>query len=220
MAWPNELVLDDVILNLLSNSPPTTLNCSCLTNITVTCPAVVPDFCAMFASCFGTNYMPGSCTQNFPPGMQFSVGTYPLTVQVMDLQSNVYNCTISFIVQAQTPPPPLMVSCPTNKTVECGSGWSFDTPIILSSCCGVTVTSSDTVLSGNGCSEVIQRTWQIMDGCGNTASCSQKVTTVDTTPPGRACGMNLVPNPSFERYTNCPNSISHFRLRLAVVHAD
>ena len=60
--------------------------------------------------------------------MQFGVGTYPLTLQVMDLQSNVYNCTISFVVLAQVPAPPLTVVCPTNKTVECGSGWSFDSP--------------------------------------------------------------------------------------------
>jgi hypothetical protein len=51
----DELVLDDVILNLLSNSP-TALDCSCVTNLTVTCPGVVPDLCVMFAPCFGTNY--------------------------------------------------------------------------------------------------------------------------------------------------------------------
>lgn len=205
----DELVLDDVILNLFTNSP-TPLDCNCVTNITVTCPAVVPDLCALFAPCFGTNMMPGSCTQNFPPGMQFPAGNYVLNLAVQDWQSNYISCPVQFTVLPPVPEPPLTVICPTNKTVECGSGWSFDSPVILSSCCGVTIAYSDAVLSQTLCSEVIQRTFTITDGCGNQTTCSQKVTTVDTTPPGRACGQNLVPNPSFERYTNCPSSISLF----------
>ena len=208
-GFSDELVLDDVILNLLTNAP-TPLDCNCVTNLTVTCPGVVPDLCALFAPCFGTNMMPGSCIQNFPPGMQFPVGTYLINLTVQDMQSNYFSCGVPFTVLPQVPTPPLTVVCPTNKTVECNSQWSFDPPIILSSCCGVTILSSDAVLSQTACSEVIERTWQITDGCGNTNTCTQKVTTVDTTPPGRQCGVNLVPNPSFERYTNCPNSISYF----------
>lgn len=205
----DELVLDDVILNQLANTNAP-LDCNCITNITVTCPGVVPDLCAMFSGCFTTNIMPGSCTQSFPPGMTFGAGNYSISLTVQDLQSNYFSCPVQFTVLPQVPAPPLTVVCPTNKTVECGSGWSFDSPIILSSCCGVTVMSSDAILSGNSCSEVIQRTWQIIDGCGNTTTCTQKVTTVDTTPPGPQCGVNLVPNPSFERYTNCPGTISLF----------
>lgn len=205
----DELVLDDVILNLVSNSP-VALDCNCITNITVTCPGVVPDLCALFSPCFGTNMMPGSCIQNFPPGYQFSAGTYTLNLIVQDLQSNNVNCSVQFTVLPPAIPPPLTVVCPTNKTVECGTGWSFDSPVILSSCCGATVTYLDTTLTQAVCSSVFQRTFTIMDGCGNQATCTQVVTTVDTTPPGRQCGMNLVPNPSFERYTNCSSMISQF----------
>ncbi len=205
----DELVLDDVILNALTNSS-SGLDCNCFTNLTLTCPANVPDFCALAANCFGTNMIPGSCTQNFPPGMPLTAGSYPIFVQVLDLQSNAFNCIVNVTVQPPVPAPPLTVVCPTNKTVECGGGWSFDSPVILSSCCGVTVTSSDVTLSQSSCGEVIERTWLITDGCGNSTTCTQKVTTVDTTPPGRACGVNMVPNPSFERYTNCPSMISQF----------
>lgn len=142
--------------------------------------------------------------------MTFGVGSYSINLTVQDLQSNYVSCAVQLTVLPQVPTPPLTVVCPTNKTVECGSGWSFDSPVILSSCCGVTVMSSDNVLSQNGCSEVIERTFTITDGCGNQTTCTQKVTTVDTTPPGRQCGANLVPNPSFERYTNCPGTISMF----------
>ena len=190
------------------------VDCNCLTNLPglqVTCPGNVPDLCALAVNCFNTNYMPGSCTQNFPPGMQFAAGTYPLTLQVMDLQSNVYNCTVSFVVNPVMPPPGLTVTCPTNsKTVECGSGWTFDPPVIVSSCCGFSMPATDTVISNSPCSQVITRNWQITDGCGNQKTCSQTVTVVDTTPPGLQCSQNLVPNWNFESYTNCPDSISRF----------
>jgi len=205
----DELVLDDVFLNLVSNTP-VPLDCNCLTNITVTCPATVPDLCAQFAHCFGTNMLPGSCTQNFPPGMQFPVGTYLLTLQVLDMQSNAYSCNVSFTVYPPVPTTNLTVICPTNKTVECGPGWTFDPPVVLSSCCWATVTVTTNYSTGS-CPTIWTRAWQIMDGCGNVQTCQQKVTEVDTTPPATQCsGANLVPNGNFESYTNCPSAISQF----------
>ena len=172
----------------------------------MTCPGFVPDLCALAVNCFNTNYMPGSCIQGFPPGMQFVAGSYVINLQVMDLQSNVYNCAVPFVVNPVVPPPGLTVVCPTNsKTVECGSGWTFDPPIIVSSCCGASMPATDIVISNAPCSQVITRNWQITDGCGNQKTCSQTVTIIDTTPPGLQCGQNLVPNWDFESYTNCPD---------------
>ena len=78
---------------------------------------------------------------------------------------------------------PLLVSCPTNKTVQCGSTWTFDQPS-ASSCCGgkVFINTISTVTNGT-CPKYITNTWRIQDSCGNTNSCSQVVTVVDTTPP-------------------------------------
>ncbi|PWU12949.1 MAG: hypothetical protein C5B50_20390 [Verrucomicrobia bacterium] len=213
----DELVLDDVILNLLTNGPPQPLDYTCLTNLpnwTVMCPGYVPDMCALAlaSGCFSTNLLPGSCTQGLAPGQQFGVGTYPLSIQMQDLQSNVFNYSVNFTVLPPSPMTNLNVVCPTNKTVECGTDWSFDSPLIQSACCGVNITSSDSVISNTGCSQVIVRTWNILDGCGNAKTCSQTVTTQDTTPPGTQCGQNLVPNHSFEQFTNCPSSISMFDL--------
>lgn len=193
--------------------PPVDYNC--LTNqpgLSMTCPGYVPDLCALAANCASTNYLPGSCTQGFPPGMPLVAGNYSLSLQVMDLQSNVFNYAVPFNVLPQVPPPGLSVTCPMDKTVECGSGWSFDAPVVLTSCCGVNITTSDNVISNGVCSQIITRTWQILDGCGNVKVCNQTVTTVDTTPPGGQCGANLVPNGSFERFTNCPNANSLFDL--------
>ncbi len=211
----DEIVLDDVILNLLTNAPPPPLNLSCLTNqpgLSMTCPGYMPDLCALAQNCFSSNYIPGSCIQGIPPGAPLSVGSYTNNFQVMDLQSNIYNFAVPIVVLPPLQVTNLNVVCPTNKTVECGSDWSFDSPVVLSACCGVSITSSDTVISNGICSEVIVRTWNIIDGCGNAKTCSQTVTTQDTTPPDRQCGQNLVPNHSFEQFTNCPNSISMFDL--------
>ncbi|MCU0770800.1 MAG: HYR domain-containing protein [Verrucomicrobia bacterium] len=209
-GFADELVLDDIILNKISG-PEDPLLCGCLTNITVTCPAVLPDLCALATNCFTTNMLPGSCTQNLPPGMPVSVGTYVLNLQVLDLQSNAFSCPVTFTVVPPSNAPPLTVLCSTNKTVECGSEWDFDPPVVTSFCCGLTITPNDIVVSNSPCSQSLTRTWLITDGCGNTTSCSQEVTLVDTTPPGTQCdGQNLVPNGGFERYTNCPSSISQF----------
>jgi hypothetical protein len=190
------------------------VDCNCVINlpaITVTCPAVVPDLCVIATNCFGTNLLPGSCLQNPPPGMPVSVGTNMVSLVVSDTLGNPFFCLVPFVVRPPDPAPPLTLACPTNKTVECGSQWFFDTPQVLSSCCGAQMTWLDFAVTNGPCSVSYTRTWQFLDACGNAQTCSQTVTTVDTTPPGGPCHpINLVPNGSFEFATNCANAISLF----------
>jgi hypothetical protein len=88
-------------------------------------------------------------------------------------------------------PSPLLITCSTNKTVQCGSAWSFDNPSASGGCCDTnTITVTGTITNGAACSLVITRTWQVTDCCSNTASCSQTVTVVDTTPPVITCATN------------------------------
>ena len=77
------------------------------------------------------------------------------------------------------------VICPTNKTVECGSAWTFDEPTVIGPCGGTNanITVLTIVTNGTGCSQTITCTWQVSDTCGGSAQCSQTVTVVDTTPP-------------------------------------
>ena len=86
----------------------------------------------------------------------------------------------------------ITVICPTNKTVQCGTTWNFDSPS-ASSCCGsnVTITTNGTVTIGT-CPQFITRTWLLTDACGNSNTCSQTVTNVDTTPPVITCPTNTV----------------------------
>ncbi|MCX6873871.1 MAG: HYR domain-containing protein [Verrucomicrobia bacterium] len=83
----------------------------------------------------------------------------------------------------------VVICCgPTDKTVECGTAWTFDTPTASDACSGATlpVVLVSTVTTGT-CPEVITRTWRATDSRGNSSTCSQTVTVVDTTPPVLTC---------------------------------
>ena len=85
--------------------------------------------------------------------------------------------------------------CATNKIVDCGLPWSFDTPTATDICSGTSVrlTVFSTVTNGV-CPQVITRTWQAIDECGHSAECCQSVTVVDTTPPVLAGCQNVSTN--------------------------
>ena len=77
--------------------------------------------------------------------------------------------------------------CATNKTVERGQSWTFDTPTAWDLCCGTNVTlwlaSSNLVASTPPCREVWQGVWWAVDCSTNISTCTQTVTVADTTPP-------------------------------------
>jgi hypothetical protein len=99
--------------------------------------------------------------------------------------------TFSFKISGPTNCQPPGLTC-TNKTVECGSAWTFDLPTLSDHCCGtnVTVTVLNTTtnfLPGPGCPVQLTRTWLVTDCIGLTNSCSQAVTMLDRTPPTITC---------------------------------
>lgn len=79
----------------------------------------------------------------------------------------------------------LIVTCATNKTVECGSAWNFDSPMPTDSCGGLPVTINilSTITNSMSCGYTATRTWEILDACSNRTTCIQSVMAVDTTPP-------------------------------------
>ena len=81
--------------------------------------------------------------------------------------------------------PTPILGYPTNKTVECGSGWTFDRPVATGPCGGtnVQIISVTTVTNSGPCPLIVTRTWRAIDNCGTLINWSQTVTIVDTTPP-------------------------------------
>ena len=101
-------------------------------------------------------------------------------------------CTQNVTVVDTTPP---VITCASNKTVQCGTAWNFDNPTALDACCGTNVTINlvSTVTNTPACPLVVTRTWTATDCCTNTSTpCSQTVTVVDTNPPAIICPSNIV----------------------------
>ena len=82
-----------------------------------------------------------------------------------------------------------MITCSTNKTVPCGSAWTFDAPSATDAGSTNTITILSTVTNGT-CPQLITRTWRAVDACGNSNNCSQVVTVRDITLPVLTCATN------------------------------
>lgn len=88
-----------------------------------------------------------------------------------------------------------VISCATNKIVECGTAWTFDPPTYSGGCCAnLTVAELGTVTNRGPCQSTYKRAWRATDCCSNSITCYQTVTVVDSTMPMIQCPTNLVFN--------------------------
>ena len=121
---------------------------------------------------------------------------------ISDACGDSTNCSQTVTEVGCCPSNCLVVQCPTNKTVQCGTTWTFNPPTAVSCCTNlfdppsgiltnVLITPVSTVTNGT-CPKIITQTWKIIDGCGDTNFCSQVVTVVDTTPPVITCASSVV----------------------------
>jgi hypothetical protein len=174
-------------ITVVDTTPPVA---NCPTNKTVECGSQWTfDLPTAWDACCGTN-VTITVQNTFTNALSPCVSIIRRVWQIADCCQNVTTCSQSITVVDTTPP---VIVCATNKTVECGSQWTFDPPQAWDGCCGtnVTVTVLNTLTNGNGpCSLFIRRTWQVTDCCTNTATCSQTITVVDTTPPVLTCATN------------------------------
>src|SRR5207237_1436846 len=109
------------------------------------------------------------------------------TWEATDACGNKARCSQKVTVVDTTAP---TITCVADKTVECTAAWTFDAPSFSDTCGLVTNAILSTVTNTAAhCGNTFDatRTWEATDACGNKARCSQKVTVVDTTPPGITC---------------------------------
>ncbi len=136
----------------------------------------------------GTNVLAGATgpTLVLNPVAQAQAGNYSVAV------NNPYGGVTSAlanlaVVEGQLP----TLTCGSNRTVEAGTAWNFDTPTATGTNVTVTVVGTVTNL-GCGLSLSATRTWVATDIIGNQATCSQTVTVVDTTPPVISCSPSKI----------------------------
>jgi streptogramin lyase len=117
------------------------------------------------------------------PTIVLPCGTYTIELIVNDGTADSQPDYVDITVQDGTPP---VISCPNNVTLECpadaspsatGQATGSDT------CGSVTITNSDVWVPACGNTGTLTRIWTATDECGNSASCVQTITVVDTTAP-------------------------------------
>jgi len=105
-----------------------------------------------------------------------------------DACSNSASCSQKVTVVDTTAP---VITCSnTNKTVELGAPWTFDVPTATdNSGTNIIIIVSTVTNTASHCGTTFDatRVWIATDACSNSASCSQKVTVVDTTAPVITC---------------------------------
>ena len=178
--------IDNVLLTQCCATNLVPLALTCATNKTVQCGSVW-NFDAPNPSdgCSGTNATVTVLST-------VTNGSCPVVItrtwRATDACGTTNTCRQTVTVTDTTPP---VLTCKANKTVNCGTAWTFDAPIASDTCSGknLTITILTTVTNGI-CPQVITRTWVATDACRNTNTCSQTVTVVDKTPPVLACATN------------------------------
>jgi uncharacterized repeat protein (TIGR01451 family) len=171
------------LVTVVDTTPPVLI---CASNKTVQCGAAWAfDPPTVTDACSGSN-VTLSVVSTITNGVCPQVITRTWTATDLCGNSNV--CAQVVTVVDTTPP---VLICASDKTVQCGSGWSFDVPTVTDACSGSNVTLSIVSTVTNGaCSQTITRTWLAADLCGNSTICSQVVSVVATGLPVFLCSTN------------------------------
>jgi hypothetical protein len=174
-------------VTVIDDQPPLIV---CSTNIVVTnslglCSAVVTFTTNASDNCTVTNLV-----STPPSGSAFPVGTTTVTNIATDASGNSSACTFTVtVIDNQAP----TLTCPTNITVAANSGLCSATNVNLgtpasSDNCGVTsLTNNGPAIYLAGTTPVV---WSASDASGNTTTCTQLVTVIDTQPPIITCSTN------------------------------
>ncbi|MEP7196744.1 MAG: ice-binding family protein, partial [Saprospiraceae bacterium] len=167
-----------------------TVNCDASNQPASTGTATANDNCTNVVTniSFNDNRINGSCNDNY---------LINRTWTVVDSCGNSNSCLQTVTVQDTTRP---IITCPINVTVNCDASNlppSTGTATASDNCTNVVTDISfiDNRINGS-CNDnyLINRTWTVVDSCGNSNSCLQTVTVQDTTRPIITCPINVTVN--------------------------
>ncbi|TAL02098.1 MAG: HYR domain-containing protein, partial [Verrucomicrobia bacterium] len=171
-------------MTVVDTTPPTI---NCVGNKTVECTTPWSFDAPTASDTCGTNSIAiVSTTTNATCGNTF-IATR--TWRATDACGNTAQCSQTVTVVDTTAP---VINCVGNKTIQCGTAWTFDAPT-ASDTCGTNAIAVISTTTNATCGNTFSatRTWRATDACGNSAQCSQTVTVVDTTAPVITCPTNL-----------------------------
>jgi hypothetical protein len=196
---------------------------SCVGNMAFSCAAQVP--APNIAAINSLENCPGEVTITvLPDVITDSICTNHFTITRTyvgtDACGNTTTYVQVFMINDQTPP---AIQCPSNTTVSCQEEVpvaDIHTVSTTDNCGGnVTVTVGPDKVTSLLCpnSYVITRTYTATDECGNTATCAQTITVLDTTPPDIDCPNDItvfcndIPAPSLDSLSavdNCSGTVT------------
>src|ERR1041385_1494513 len=171
-------------ITVVDTTPPVIV---CPTNITLECTvapttnntgvATATDTCSGITNLvFGDSFGATNCT-----GKASILRTWTAT----DGCGNSASCLQTISFKDTTAP---IITCASNKTVQCGTAWDFDAPTATDNCGGASISVSGTVTNTQpGNSFTVTRCWLATDQCGNTNGCCQTVTVITECAPLSAC---------------------------------
>ena len=121
--------------------------------------------------------------QGINPTVTLALGASTITLVVNDGQANSQPDSVKITVRDTTPP---TITCPADVTLECPADTSVGangSATGSDACSTVTITHSDALESACGNTGTLVRTWRATDEFGNSSSCIQTITIVDTSQP-------------------------------------
>jgi gliding motility-associated-like protein len=149
-------------------------------NLTVQCITDVPAMTDLnwTDNCAGNGSVTGTDVSNGATCPEIITRTWTIT----DDCGNT--TTVAQIITVNDTIAPVLDPAPANLTVQCASDVPAMTDLNWTDNCAGngSVTGTD-VSNGATCPEIITRTWNITDDCGNTTSVSQTITVNDTIAP-------------------------------------
>ncbi len=122
----------------------------------------------------------------------FPLGNTTITWTVTDDAGNTATCVQQVTVTDNEAP---VIACPADLTVSANGGTceatlvAIGSPVVTDNCSVATITNDAPAIYPLGNTTV---TWTAMDAAGNTSTCTQVVTVVDTEAPAIACPADVI----------------------------